>query len=61
MRTPTSTITFGISREPETLASLLHEFEYSFDDFYLIKINGKKVKRDFKIVNGGDIISLYKK
>ena len=58
---PTSIITFGISQKQETLSSLLDEFNSSYGDYHLIKINGKKAKRDFKIVSGGDIISLYKK
>jgi hypothetical protein len=60
-KVPTSIIVFGILCEPETLSSLFEKFGTSYEDYHLVKINGKKAKRDFKIVSGGDIISLYKK
>jgi len=61
MKEPTSIITVGIALDPETLSSLLREFGTCYSDFSMIKINGRKAKRDFMIVHGGDVITLLKK
>ena len=61
MKEPTSVITFGKELDPEPLWEMLRKFGYLFDDFLMIKINGKKVKRDYRIVSDGDIIALFKK
>jgi hypothetical protein len=58
---PTSVITIGTMQSPETISLILCGFGASFDDYALIKLNGKKVKRDYVIAKGGDIIALYKK
>lgn len=60
-REPTSVITIGKMRGPETISSILRGFGASFGDYALIKLNGKKVKRDYAIAKGGDIIALFKK
>ncbi|MCK9351391.1 MAG: hypothetical protein M0P76_01245 [Candidatus Pacebacteria bacterium] len=61
LKVPTSIITVGKIREPETISSILNGFNASYSDYSLIKINGKKVKRDFRIAYGGDVIALFKK
>ena len=60
VKEPTSCITVGRLLEPKTLLSLLLKFDTSYEDFCLIKINGKRVKRDYVMVCGGDIVKLYK-
>jgi hypothetical protein len=47
-------------REPETVSSILNGLNASYDDYSLIKINGKKIKRDYRIAYGGDVIALFK-
>ncbi len=61
MREPSSIITIGKTIEPRTISLLLQKFDTSYYDYSLIKVNGKKVKRDDRIIFGGDIVSLFKK
>jgi hypothetical protein len=61
MKEPISIITFGKTLEPEPLCSLLEKFDTSYHDYSTIKINGRKAKRDYIMINGGDVIALFKK
>ncbi|MFA5830551.1 MAG: hypothetical protein WC878_01845 [Candidatus Paceibacterota bacterium] len=61
MKEPTSIITVGRTHGPETISALLQKFNASYGEYSRIEINGKKAKRDYRIVSGGDVISLFKK
>ena len=61
MKKPTSTMTIGRLRDPETISAILRGFGASYNDYEMIKVNGRPIRRNDRIIYGGDILQLFKK